>query len=123
MSVASHLAVSPSGYDRRIRQYLPFYDELIAEAARALGYSLRPARLIVDLGVGTAALSRSCLDQVSTGARSAELSPADNRPDEITPETAVSQLSEHTSCRPARGARAEDGLAMMCASQRKRDLS
>ena len=64
MSVASHLAVSPAGYDRRIRQYLPHYDELIAEAARALGYSLRRIRLIVDLGVGTAALSRSCLDAV-----------------------------------------------------------
>ena len=66
MSVASHLAVSPAGYDRRIRQYLPFYDELITEAARALGYSLRPVRLIVDLGVGTAALSRACFDQVPT---------------------------------------------------------
>jgi ubiquinone/menaquinone biosynthesis C-methylase UbiE len=66
MSVASHLAVSPSGYDRRIRQYLPYYDELIAEAARALGYSLRPIRLIVDLGVGTAALSRACLERIPT---------------------------------------------------------
>jgi tRNA (cmo5U34)-methyltransferase len=64
MSVASHLAVSPSGYDRRIRQLLPHYDELIAEAARALGYSLRRIRLIVDLGVGTAALTRACLDEV-----------------------------------------------------------
>jgi ubiquinone/menaquinone biosynthesis C-methylase UbiE len=64
MSVASHLAVSPTGYDRRIRQYLPHYDELIAEAALALGYSLRRIRLIVDLGVGTAALSRACLEQV-----------------------------------------------------------
>jgi SAM-dependent methyltransferase len=58
------LAVSPSGYDRRIRQYLPHYDELIAETTRALRYSLRPIRLIVDLGVGTAALSRACLDEV-----------------------------------------------------------
>jgi tRNA (cmo5U34)-methyltransferase len=64
MSVASHLAVSPAGYDRRIRQLLPHYDELIAEAARALGYSLRRIRLIVDLGVGTAALSSACLDEV-----------------------------------------------------------
>lgn len=64
MSVVSHLAVSPAGYDRRIRQYLPYYDELIAEAAHALGYALRRVRLIVDLGVGTAALSRACLDEV-----------------------------------------------------------
>lgn len=64
MSVASHLAVSPSRYDRRIRQLLPHYDELIAEVARALGYSLRRIRLIVDLGVGTAALSGACIDAV-----------------------------------------------------------
>jgi SAM-dependent methyltransferase len=68
MSAASHLAVSPAGYDRRIRQYLPHYDELIAETARALGYALRRIRLIVDLGVGTAALSRACLEAVP-GAR------------------------------------------------------
>jgi tRNA (cmo5U34)-methyltransferase len=64
MSAASHLGVSPAGYDRRIRQYLPYYDELIAESARALGYSLRRIRLVVDLGVGTAALSRACLEEV-----------------------------------------------------------
>src|SRR5580765_3187770 len=66
MSAASHLGVSPAGYDRRIRQYLPDYDELIAESARALGYSLRSVRLIVDLGVGTAALSRACLENLPT---------------------------------------------------------
>jgi len=64
MSVASHLAVSPAGYDRRIRQYLPHYDELIAESAHALRYALRRVRLIVDLGVGTAALSGACLDEI-----------------------------------------------------------
>src|ERR1051326_3242113 len=64
MSAASHLAVSPAGYDRRIRQYLPHYDELIAETARALSYAFRRIRLIVDLGVGTAALTRACLDAV-----------------------------------------------------------
>ena len=56
--------MSPSGYDRRIRQLLPHYNELIGEAARALGYSLRRIRLIVDLGVGTAALTSACLDEV-----------------------------------------------------------
>jgi ubiquinone/menaquinone biosynthesis C-methylase UbiE len=64
MSAASHLSVSPEGYDRRIRQYLPHYDELIAETARALGYAFRRIRFIVDLGVGTAALTRACLDAV-----------------------------------------------------------
>ena len=62
MSVASHLAVSPSEYDARIRSLIPLYDELIAEAARALGHASRPVRVIVDLGIGTGALARACLD-------------------------------------------------------------
>lgn len=61
MSVASHLAVSPSGYDRRIRELIPHYDDLILEAARSLRYTGRPIRSIVDLGIGTGALARACL--------------------------------------------------------------
>ena len=63
MSVAAHLRVTPSGYDRRIRALLPHYEELIAEAARALTHASRPIRLIVDLGIGTGALTRACLAQ------------------------------------------------------------
>jgi tRNA (cmo5U34)-methyltransferase len=62
MSVASHLAVSPSEYDARIRSLIPLYDELIAESARALGHASRPVRVIVDLGIGTGALARACLE-------------------------------------------------------------
>ena len=61
MSVAAHLDVSPADYDARIRSLIPLYDELIAEAARALGCTTRPIRQIVDLGVGTGALARACL--------------------------------------------------------------
>src|SRR5687768_11689712 len=68
MSVASHLAVSPAKYDARIRSLIPLYDELIAEAARALGHADRPVRTIVDLGIGTGALARACLEHAS-GAR------------------------------------------------------
>src|SRR5499426_29398 len=68
MSVASHLAVSPAKYDARIRSLIPLYDELIPEVARALGHATRPVRLIVDLGIGTGALARACLESVS-GAR------------------------------------------------------
>jgi tRNA (cmo5U34)-methyltransferase len=64
MSVASHLAVSPADYDTRIRSLIPFYDELITEAARALDHAARPVRTIVDLGVGTGALARACLVRV-----------------------------------------------------------
>lgn len=62
MSVASHLAVDPGEYDARIRQLIPLYDELIPEVARAIAYATRPVRQIVDLGVGTGALAKACLD-------------------------------------------------------------
>ena len=68
MSVASHLAVSPAKYDARIRSLIPLYDELIPEVARALGHATRPVRLVVDLGIGTGALARACLQYVA-GAR------------------------------------------------------
>jgi tRNA (cmo5U34)-methyltransferase len=61
MSVASHLAVSPAKYDGRIRSLIPLYDELIAEVARALDHAERPVRVIVDLGIGTGALTRECM--------------------------------------------------------------
>jgi SAM-dependent methyltransferase len=63
MSVAAHLAVSPAGYDARIRSLIPLYDELIAEAARAVDYAARPLRTVVDLGIGTGALARACLER------------------------------------------------------------
>jgi len=61
MSVASHLGMSPAAYDRRIRGLIPYYNELIAEAARALGAARRPIRRIVDLGIGTGTQTRACL--------------------------------------------------------------
>jgi SAM-dependent methyltransferase len=68
MSVATHLAVSPGQYDTRIRALIPLYDELISEVPRALGHAARPVRLIVDLGIGTGALARACLES-TPGAR------------------------------------------------------
>ena len=68
MSVASHLAVSPAKYDAHIRSLIPLYDELIAEVARALDHASRPVRTVVDLGIGTGALARACLES-TPGAR------------------------------------------------------
>jgi SAM-dependent methyltransferase len=65
MSVSTHLAISPAKYDARIRGLIPLYDELIAEVARALGHAARPVRIVVDLGIGTGALARACLEQSS----------------------------------------------------------
>ena len=67
-SVASHLAFSPAKYDERIRSLIPLYDELIAEVAGALAHAARPVRTIVDLGIGTGALARACLES-APGAR------------------------------------------------------
>jgi len=63
MSVAAHLAISPTQYDARIRSLIPLYDELIAEVARALDHAARPVRAVVDLGIGTGALARACLER------------------------------------------------------------
>ena len=62
-SVASHLAFSPAKYDARIRSLIPLYDELISEVARALDHAARPVRIVVDLGIGTGALARACLER------------------------------------------------------------
>ena len=61
MSVAAHLKVTPEHYDARIRRLIPFYDELLHEAATALHLATRSVRNIVDLGVGTGALAKTCL--------------------------------------------------------------
>jgi tRNA (cmo5U34)-methyltransferase len=68
MSVSTHLAISPAKYDAHIRSLIPLYDELIPEVARALGHAARPVRVVVDLGIGTGALARACLER-TPGAR------------------------------------------------------
>jgi tRNA (cmo5U34)-methyltransferase len=58
MSVASHLGISVREYDQRIRTFIPNYAEMLDEAAGVLD----PAtETVVDLGVGTGALSARCL--------------------------------------------------------------
>ncbi len=61
-SVRRHLRIAVDEYDTAIRQFIPGYEEMLAEAARAL----RPAApgLIIDLGAGTGALSEAILDSV-----------------------------------------------------------
>ena len=63
MSVATHLKLTPQQYDQQIRGLIPLYDELLHEAATALRLAARPVRQIVDLGVGTGALAKACLDE------------------------------------------------------------
>ena len=65
MSVASHLGIDLADYDARIRTFIPDYEEMLGVAAAAI-----PARTrtILDLGIGTGALSARCLES-APGAR------------------------------------------------------
>ena len=61
MSVAAHLGISLTEYDQRIRTFIPHYEEMLDAAAAALDPH---TRVIVDLGIGTGALSARCLGTV-----------------------------------------------------------
>jgi tRNA (cmo5U34)-methyltransferase len=57
MSVSAHLGIPLREYDHRIRTFIPNYEAMLDEAARALSSGVGT---IVDLGVGTGALSARC---------------------------------------------------------------
>jgi tRNA (cmo5U34)-methyltransferase len=61
MSVAAHLNINLDEYDARIRSFIPGYDLMIASAAESLRALPSPTPLLVDLGIGTGALSQACL--------------------------------------------------------------
>lgn len=68
MSVASHLGIRTGEYDRQILTFIPFYDEILDQAAEALTALDRRARVVVDLGTGSGALAARCLKRLP-GAR------------------------------------------------------
>jgi ubiquinone/menaquinone biosynthesis C-methylase UbiE len=61
MSVAQHLKIKLSEYDRRIRTFIPHYEEMLEAAASALQFLDKKNPAIVDLGIGTGALASRCL--------------------------------------------------------------
>jgi tRNA (cmo5U34)-methyltransferase len=61
VSVAAHLKIRLSEYDRRIRTFIPQYDELLDAVADAAALGRTRAPLIVDLGIGTGALAARCV--------------------------------------------------------------
>jgi trans-aconitate methyltransferase len=61
MSVASHLGIELAQYDRRIRTFIPDYEEMLNVAAESLPDR---TKFIVDLGIGTGALSMRCLSRL-----------------------------------------------------------
>ena len=60
MSVAQHLRIRLEEYDRRIRTFIPAYDEMISAAASALHALPLPSPRVIDLGTGTGALAAAC---------------------------------------------------------------
>ena len=58
MGVASHLGIRIAEYDRRIRTFIPYYEEMLEAVAKHVPPQ---ARTIVDLGIGTGALAARCL--------------------------------------------------------------
>jgi trans-aconitate methyltransferase len=58
MGVATHLGIDLAEYDTRIRTFIPHYEEMLEVAASVIDPR---SRTIVDLGVGTGALSKRCL--------------------------------------------------------------
>lgn len=61
MSVGSHLQIRLDEYDSRIRTFIPAYEQLLAEAVRALCGLGTHTPHIVDLGTGTGALAAAAL--------------------------------------------------------------
>ena len=61
MSVARHLNIDIDEYDERIRTFVPGYERLVSVAARAMELTPSPDPTVLDLGIGTGALSAACL--------------------------------------------------------------
>ena len=61
MSVAQHLQIKLSEYDRRIRTFIPNYEEMLNTAAGVLQIIKKENPAVLDLGIGTGALSARCL--------------------------------------------------------------
>ena len=61
MGVAGHLGIELAEYDQKIRTFVPYYETLLTETRRALSLLETPVPTVIDLGVGTGALTEACL--------------------------------------------------------------
>jgi tRNA (cmo5U34)-methyltransferase len=62
MGFADHIGIDLAEYDERIRTFVPDYEVMLGIAADALRHLDHPAPTILDLGIGTGALSMACLE-------------------------------------------------------------
>lgn len=60
-NVARHLRIDLADYDRRIRTFIPGYEEMLSAVATTVTLAHRKEPVIVDLGIGTGALAARCL--------------------------------------------------------------
>jgi ubiquinone/menaquinone biosynthesis C-methylase UbiE len=95
MSVAQHLKIKLSEYDRRIRTFIPNYEEMLAEVAAMTALVEKKQPTIVDLGIGTGALAARCLE-ISPQARVVGI---DSDPDILA--LAKRRLSQKRARKPA----------------------
>jgi tRNA (cmo5U34)-methyltransferase len=61
MSVSTHLGIDLREYDARIRTFIPAYEEILDAAAAAVGSLVGRTPRVLDLGIGTGALSSRVL--------------------------------------------------------------
>jgi tRNA (cmo5U34)-methyltransferase len=62
MGVSEHLRIDLAEYDSQIRTFVPNYEEMVRIAGESVRFVRSPEPRIVDLGVGTGALSVTCLE-------------------------------------------------------------
>lgn len=59
--VSSHLQIPLEEYDSRIRTFVPFYEEVLGELERLVALVAEARPTILDLGIGTGAVTERCL--------------------------------------------------------------
>lgn len=62
MGVSKHLRIDLTDYDAQIRTFVPDYEAMVRMAGESVRFVRRPDPRIVDLGVGTGALSVAALE-------------------------------------------------------------
>ena len=60
-SASAHLGIRVEEYDARIRTFVPYYEHMLETVAAVLDALVSERPVIVDLGIGTGALSAQCL--------------------------------------------------------------
>jgi len=61
MAVGAHLGIPLREYDERIRTFIPWYDEMLDEAAACLPPRGRQPATLLDLGIGSGAMAAECV--------------------------------------------------------------